>query len=548
LLQHKSPPEAEEKFNSPDSYRETKVGNITKNIQNNLTAYQRIKTIGELKKSGYQHRSIKEELLQNLILILKRKENSFPVILGYDDSVVPDVERALLSKHNILFLGLRGQAKTRMARLMTELLDEYIPCIAGSELNDDPLKPISKYSIDQIAAHADETPIHWIHRSERYGEKLATPDVSVADLIGDIDPIKAANLKLSFADERVIHYGIIPKSNRGIFVINELPDLQARIQVALFNILEEGDIQIRGFKLRLPLDILFVFTANPEDYTNRGSIVTPLKDRIESQILTHYPKTLETALEITEQEAVIAEEQKEKIKISDLVKRLIEQVAFEARASEFVDKKSGVSARLTISAFENAVSAAERRSIVNNEKETQVWLSDLAGIIPSITGKIELVYEGEQEGPYQVAMNLLDKAIRSQFANYFPNPEVLKKRMRPKNVEEPSRDENPYRSIISWFDKGNQLNLFFNTKDEEKLVQLYKVDGLHPMVKKFYKGANEKETALLMEFVLHGLSAYSMISKKVIEGKIEFKDLMGSMLNLGGIKTSDEEDDGEDFT
>ncbi|HEY5773627.1 MAG TPA: sigma 54-interacting transcriptional regulator, partial [Chitinophagaceae bacterium] len=256
---------------------------------------QNIKTLGELKKSGYQPRSIKEELRQNLILKLKRKENTFPGILGYEDSVVPDVERALLSKHNILFLGLRGQAKTRMARQMTELLDEYIPCIAGGELNDDPLRPISKYAADQIAAHADETPIHWIHRSERYGEKLATPDVSVADLIGDIDPIKAANLKLSFADERVIHYGIIPKSNRGIFVINELPDLQARIQVALFNILEEGDIQIRGFKLRLPLDILFVFTANPEDYTNRGSIVTPLKDRIESQILTHYPKTLETA-------------------------------------------------------------------------------------------------------------------------------------------------------------------------------------------------------------------------------------------------------------
>ena len=514
---------------------------VTMNIPN-------IKTLGELKKSGYKYRSIKEELRQNLIVKLKRKENTFPGIIGYEDSVVPDVERALLSKHNILFLGLRGQAKTRMARQMTELLDEYIPCIAGGELNDDPLHPISKYATDQVAAHDDETPIHWIHRSERYGEKLATPDVSVADLIGDIDPIKAANLRLSFADERVIHYGIIPKSNRGIFVINELPDLQARIQVALFNILEEGDIQIRGFKLRLPLDILFVFTANPEDYTNRGSIVTPLKDRIESQILTHYPKTLEMALEITEQEAVIAAEQKEKIKISDLVKRLIEQVAFEARASEFVDKKSGVSARLTISAYENAISAAERRAIVNNENQTQVWLSDLAGIIPSITGKIELVYEGEQEGPYQVAMNLLDKAVRSQFANYFPNPEVLKKRMRPKNVEEPSREENPYRSIITWFDKGNQVNLFFNTRDDDKLVQLYKVDGLHAMVKKFYKGANEKETALLMEFVLHGLSSYSMISKKIIEGKIEFKDLMGSMLNLGGIKTSDEDEDGEDFT
>src|SRR4249920_1646957 len=296
---------------------------------------QNIKTLGELKKSGYQPRSIKEELRQNLILKLKRKENTFPGILGYEDSVVPDVERALLSKHNILFLGLRGQAKTRMARQMTELLDEYIPVIAGSEINDDPLAPVSRYAVDLIEAHGDDTPIAWLHRSQRYGEKLATPDVSVADLIGDIDPIKAANLKLSFADERVLHYGIIPRSNRGIFVINELPDLQARIQVALFNILEEGDVQIRGFKLRLPLDILFIFTANPEDYTNRGSIVTPLKDRIESQILTHYPKTLETSLAITEQEAEIHAEQKERVKVSDLVKRLIEQVAFVARISEF---------------------------------------------------------------------------------------------------------------------------------------------------------------------------------------------------------------------
>src|SRR5207237_9971793 len=296
-----------------------------------------IKTLGELRASGYRSKSIKEELRQNLIQKLRHKENTFPGIIGYDDSVIPDVERALLSKHNILFLGLRGQAKTRMARQMTELLDEYIPMIAGSEVNDDPLKPISKCSVDQIAGHGDDTPIHWVHRSERYAEKLATPDVSVADLIGDVDPIKAANLKLSFADERVIHYGIIPKSNRGIFVINELPDLQALIQVALFNILEEGDVQIRGFKLRLPLDILFVFTANPEDYTNRGSIVTPLKDRIQSQILTHYPKSLENALAITEQEADLDQEQKEKISVSDLVKRLIEQVAFEARGSEFVD-------------------------------------------------------------------------------------------------------------------------------------------------------------------------------------------------------------------
>ena len=501
------------------------------------------KTLGELKKAGYKHRSVKEEIRANLIGKLKNKEATFPGIIGYEDSVIPDTERALLSRHNILFLGLRGQAKTRMARQMIELLDEYIPCIAGSEVNDDPFNPISKYARDLIAAKGDSTPIDWLHRSERYGEKLATPDVSVADLIGDIDPIKAANLRLNFADEQVIHFGIIPKSNRGIFVINEIPDLQARIQVSLFNILEEGDIQIRGFKLRMPLDMLFVFTANPEDYTNRGSIVTPLKDRIESQILTHYPKNIDTALAITEQEADIHSEQKGRVIVSDLVKRLIEQVSFEARTSEYVDKKSGVSARLTIAAFENAVSAAERRAILNNEKETQVWMSDLVGIVPSITGKIELVYEGEQEGPYQVAFNLLEKAFRSQFVNYFPNPDQLKKR------KAESREENPFKSITHWFDKGNQLNLFFNTKDEEKIQQLYKVDGLHALVKKYFKLANEREAALLMEFVLHGLAAYSLISKKVVEGKIEFKDLIGSMVNLGsGNYTAGEEDfEGEDF-
>jgi magnesium chelatase subunit I len=506
---------------------------------------QNIKTLGELKASGYKPKSIKEEIRQNLIVKLQAKETTFPGIVGYEDTVIPDVERALLSKHNILFLGLRGQAKTRMARQMVELLDEYIPTIAGSDINDDPLAPVSKFAQEQITTYGSETPIHWVHKSERYGEKLATPDVSVADLIGDIDPIKAANLKLSFADERVLHYGIIPRSNRGIFVINELPDLQARIQVALFNILEEGDVQIRGFKLRLPLDILFVFTANPEDYTNRGSIVTPLKDRIESQILTHYPKSLENALEITEQEATIADEQKAKVKVSDLVKRLIEQVAFEARGSEFVDKKSGVSARLTISAFENAISAAERRAIINKEKQTQVWIGDLAGIIPSITGKVELVYEGEQEGPYQVAMNLVDKAIRSQFVQYFPNPDSMKKR---RNTGKPSQqekeEENPYRPITGWFDKGNNLNISFNTTDKEKILLLYKVGGLHALVKKHFPQANEAEAALLMEFVLHGLASYSLISKKIFESKIEFKDLIGSMMSLGG-KDYEEEFDEE---
>lgn len=502
----------------------------------------KIKTLGELKEHGYVSKSIKDEIRDNLIKKIKAKQNAFPGILGYEDSVIPDTERALLSRHNILFLGLRGQAKTRMARQMTELLDEYIPVVAGSEINDDPFMPISRYAIDLIAERGDDTPIEWLHSSQRYGEKLATPDVSVADLIGDIDPIKAANLKLSFADERVLHYGIIPRSNRCIFVINELPDLQARIQVSLFNILEEGDLQIRGFKLRLPLDVMFVFTANPEDYTNRGSIVTPLKDRIESQILTHYPKSIETSLAITEQEASIIEAQHERVKVSDLIKRLIEQVAFEARENELVDKKSGVSARLTIAAYENAISAAERRAIINDEANTQVWISDLAGIIPAITGKIELVYEGEQEGPYQVAYNLLERAIRTQFVQYFPNPDSLKKK-RGKEQE----TENPYKSISRWFDAGNNLNVFLDTTDADKIQLLYKVDGLHALVKKYFHAANEKENALLMEFVLHGLASYSLISKKLLEGRFEFKDLMGSMLNLGSQQYEHDEYNESDF-
>lgn len=505
---------------------------------------ENILTLGQLIRSGYQSKTVKEEIRDNLILKMRQKENPFTGIMGYEDTVIPDTERALLSRHNILFLGLRGQAKTRMARQMVDLLDEYIPTIAGSEVNDDPLKPLSKYAKDQIAALGDDTPIHWVNRKERYGEKLATPDVSVADLIGDIDPIKAANLRLSFSDEEVIHYGIIPRSNRGIFVINELPDLQARIQVALFNILQEGDIQIRGFKLRMPLDIMFVFTANPEDYTNRGSIVTPLKDRIESQILTHYPKDIETSLAITEQEAELLDIQKEKVSVSDLIKRLIEQIAFEARNNEYVDKKSGVSARLTIAAYENAVSSAERRSIIHNENHTQVWVSDLQGIIPAITGKIELVYEGEQEGPYQVAVQLLDKSIRTQFVQYFPNPDqVKKKRSAGKKSTEEKEPENPYKSITRWFDGGKHLDLLLDMKDANKIAALYQVDGLYAFVKKYYPHANAQESALLMEFVLHGLASFSMISKKTLEGKIEFKDLMGSMMNLKDLNLGVEEDD-----
>jgi magnesium chelatase subunit I len=501
-----------------------------------------IKTFGELKKSGYTSKSVKEEVRANLIKSIKGKENPFKGILGYEDSVIPDVERALLSRHNILFLGLRGQAKTRMARDMVNLLDEWIPVVEGSEINDDPFHPISHFTKALLEEKGDDTPIRWLHRSERYGEKLATPDVSVADLIGDVDPIKAANLRLSFADERVIHFGIIPRSHRGIFVINELPDLQARIQVSLFNILQEGDIQIRGFKLRMPLDILFVFTANPEDYTNRGSIVTPLKDRIESQIVTHYPRTIEISKAITEQEADILEEQHQKVVLPDLCRLLVEQVAMEARGSEFVDQKSGVSARLTISAYENLVSTAERRTLYDNSDKTYVRIADFAGVIPSITGKIELVYEGEQEGPLNVAHRLMGKAIRTLFTQYFPDPQSFKRTGRESAKAKPK--PNPYQPVIDWFGRGNDLLMLNEDSDEGYRNSLYQVDGLYACVKQFYPDVSEEQTALFMEFVLHGLSEFSLISKKGVEGGgYNFGDILGSMMNIDMSSFGDEEEE-----
>lgn len=504
---------------------------------NNSMKQPNINTLGELKQSGYTYKGIKDEIRNNLISFIQKKESPFNTILGYEDTVIPDVERALLSRHNILFLGLRGQAKTRMAREMINLLDEWIPVIAGSEINDHPYEPISHYARKTLEVNGDSTPIEWLHRSQRYGEKLATPDVSVADLIGDVDPIKAANMRLSFADEQALHYGIIPRSHRGIFVINELPDLQARIQVSLFNILQEGDIQIRGFKLRLPLDILFIFTANPEDYTNRGSIVTPLKDRIESQIITHYPKTIEISKAITLQEANILPEQLEKVEMPDMCSMLIEQLAMEARKSEYVDQKSGVSARLTISAYENLVSTCELRAIRSNQPHTMVRIADFIGVIPSITGKIELVYEGEQEGPLNVAHRLMGQAIRSMFTKYFPDPQSFK---RARNIppEKPQLEKtktkaSPYQPIIDWFGKGNSLTLLQDEPDAAYLAQLYKVDGLYSVIRQYYPHAGEAQAGLLMEFLLHGLSEHSLISKKGVErGGYAFADMLGSMLNI----------------
>ncbi len=503
-----------------------------------------IRTFGELKQSGYKPKTVKEEVRENLVKSIQQNQSPFHGILGYEDTVIPDVERALLSRHNILFLGLRGQAKTRMAREMVNLMDEWIPVIEGSDINDSPYAPISLYARNLLDEKGDDTPITWLHRSERYGEKLATPDVSVADLIGDVDPIKAANMRLSFADERVIHYGIIPRSHRGIFVINELPDLQARIQVSLFNILQEGDIQIRGFKLRMPLDILFVFTANPEDYTNRGSIVTPLKDRIESQIITHYPKTVEISRAITEQEADVLDEQLQKVNVPDMCKMLIEHIAMEARKSEYVDQKSGVSARLTISAFENLVSTAELRALKQGNERTMVRIADFLGIIPSITGKIELVYEGEQEGPLNVAYRLLGQAIRSIFTDYFPDPQSFKKAGR--SPKEAKQRNNPYQQVIDWFGKGNDLMLMREDNDEAYRQRLYTVDGLYGAVKQYYPNADEEQNALLMEFLLHGLAEYSLISKKGVDALgYSFGDILGSMMNINFNTGSEEE--GEDF-
>jgi len=480
-----------------------------------------IKTLGDLKKAGYKSRGIKDELRENLREKIKTGQDTFYGIWGYEETVIPELERAILSRHNINLLGLRGQAKTRLARLMVNLLDEWMPIIAGSDINDDPMHPISRFGREFVAELADETPITWIHRSERYFEKLATPDVTVADLIGDVDPIKASNLKLSYSDERVIHFGMIPRAHRCIFVINELPDLQARIQVALFNILQEGDVQIRGFKLRMALDIQFVFTANPEDYTNRGSIVTPLKDRIGSQIVTHYPEDLATARSITAQESKILEEQNNMVSVPDLAKDIIEQISFEARESEYIDEKSGVSARMSITAFENLISTAERRALINGLDQTIVRLSDFLGIIPAITGKVELVYEGEQEGAIIVAENLIGDAIKRLFDQYFSKIEKLKHK----------DAEDPYAELSAWFTKGNSFELDESADDEMYKSMLHTIPPLVKLVERYQPNCNSEEKAFLMEFVLWGLTEYNKLNKERVTAGFEFKDLFDSYLS-----------------
>ena len=459
-------------------------------------------TFKELKNSNYENKTIKQEIQFNLIERIKAKEPLFDMLFGYEDSVVPQLKKAIIAGHHINLLGLRGQAKTMIARSMVDLLDEYMPIVKGSEINDNPYEPISKYARDLIVEMGDNTPISWVHRSERFFEKLATPDVNVSDLIGDVDPIKAATLKIPYSDERVLHYGMIPRANRSIFVINELPDLQARIQVSLFNILQEGDIQIRGFQLRMPLDIQFVFTANPEDYTNRGSIVTPLKDRIGSQIFTHYPKSIELARQITEQEAKISKKDKINILVPSLAKDLLEEVAFTARKSEYVDTKSGVSARLTISAMENLMAAAKLRLIETGSDKTTIRLVDFMSIIPSITGKIELVYEGEQEGADEVAKLLIDNAVMVQFEKLFPRISKLEK----------DGLKTPYTDLIQWFD-NNYIELNYTDTDDEFFSSLKSIKPLIIFIEDHVGKLNSQDQAFCMELVLWGLTINKKLDK-----------------------------------
>ncbi|MBQ4822761.1 sigma 54-interacting transcriptional regulator [Aquimarina sp. MMG016] len=482
---------------------------------------ENIKTLGQLKEAGYSSKTIKDELRDNLRSKISNGEETFTGIHGYENTVIPELERAILSRHNINLLGLRGQAKTRLARQMINLLDEWIPVVEGSEINDDPFNPISRYAVTLIEEKGDDTPISWLHRSERFAEKLATPDVTVADIIGDVDPIKAANLKLSYADDRVIHFGMIPRANRSIFVINELPDLQARIQVALFNILQEGDIQIRGFKLRLPLDIQFVFTANPEDYTNRGSIVTPLKDRIGSQILTHYPETIEIAKTITQQEAKLDSRQSDLVYVPDLAKDLLEQISFQARESEFIDHKSGVSARMSITAYENLLSTAEYRALRSGDKSTLLRLSDFVGVIPAITGKVELVYEGEQEGAASVANSLIADSIKTIFPTYFPKIEKLEK----------ENYQSPYQDLIDWFFEQSGFELLDDIPDTDYKKKLDSIGPLNDLIRQYQPDLIKEDSYFLKEFLLWGLVEYKKLSKHRLTEGFHFNDLYGSYIS-----------------
>jgi len=498
----------------------------------------RPRTLGELKASGYQSRSVKEELRANVITRLRSGEPLFPGIIGYEHTVEPQIVNALLSKHDFILLGLRGQAKTRLLRALVPFLDEWIPEVPGCPLHSDPFQPLTHHARVQIEAHGDATPIAWLHRDQRYQEKLATPDVTIADLIGDLDPIKAATLRLDYSDERVIHYGIIPRTNRGIFAINELPDLQPRIQVGLLNMLEEKDFQIRGFPVRIPLDVAMVFSANPEDYTNRGNIITPLRDRINSQIITHYPQTREQGMAITEQESWTGRGGEAgsgvEVVVPAFVRELVEEVAIQARKSEYVDQNSGVSARLPIALLENLVSNAERRGLHNGESRVTTRICDLQNAVSAVSGKVELVLEGEQEGTLNVARALLGKGVKSLFSQRFPdafNPRRRRSRAPSGEGENEPQTASEYRAVLEWFAGGNHLEVSDDVPGPEFAKRLAEVKGLRELAARYLEPRNPEEHAVAMELVLEGLHQNSMLSReRTSEAGTSYKDMLKSML------------------
>ncbi|NJL29782.1 MAG: magnesium chelatase [Thermoanaerobaculia bacterium] len=466
--------------------------------------------------SGYRPQSVREEMRRNLRARLKNGERLFPGVLGYDRTVIPGIVNAVLAGHDFILLGLRGQAKTRLLRALVDLLDPEIPVLAGCELNDDPLQPISVPGQRLIAEAEHDAPIEWLPREARYNEKLATPDVTIADLLGDIDPIKAATRRLTYADPEVIHFGIVPRTNRGIFAINELPDLAPRIQVGLFNILEERDLQIRGFPVRIPLDILLVFSANPEDYTNRGTIITPLKDRISSQILTHYPDDVHTAAEITGQEAWIERGLDDGIVVSDTFRILVEEISIAARTSELVDQTSGVSARVAISALELLYSNLERRALLTGDRPVHARLCDLQLLLPAITGKVEMVYEGEQQGTEVVAKKLIGMAIKKVFDQRFPAVE------RGGGGDD---DTGPYAGIVRWFAQGNHITLTDELPFGDYQKELQLVPGLWALAAE-HTGTDVHDQALAAEMILEGLHQHLKLGREDLDSQVSYKQMV----------------------
>jgi magnesium chelatase subunit I len=502
----------------------------------------RPRTLKELKATGYRSRPVKDELRANVIARLKSREKLFPGIIGYESTVEPQIVNALLSRHDFILLGLRGQAKTRLLRSLVQFLDEWMPALEGCPLNSDPLDPLTHHAKTLIETHGDDAPIAWIHREQRYQEKLATPDVTIADLIGDIDPIKAATLKLDYSDERVIHYGIIPRTNRGIFAINELPDLQPRIQVGLLNILEEKDFQIRGFPVRMPLDVAVVFSANPEDYTNRGNIITPLRDRINSQIVTHYPPTRELGMAITAQESWTQRGGGIEVVVPSFMRELVEEVAIQARKSEYVDQNSGVSARLPIALIENLISNAERRAIRGGETRVTTRVCDLQQAVSAVSGKVELVLEGEQEGALNVARALLGRGVKAFFSQCFPDAFKPRRTRSSRSAEAGGTPESEslatseYRPILEWFAGGQHVEVSDEMPQADYAKTLAAVKGLGALATKYLKPANAEEGAVAMELVLEGLHQHSMLSReRGDDASTQYKDMLKSMLSgLGG--------------